>query len=130
MLPHIGLEFAPPEVVLAFEDAQPCLVRASHDVFSIGALAFAYLAHEGPEQGALHVGSEGSGHVFQCARQQRRYPWEHRRAGAAQAWHASALSEVFRGCLERSASLRPSASELLARLDAYMLQQGMSHCRD
>lgn len=124
MPPHTSLDFAPPEVVAAYEDAQPCLVRASHDMWSLGALAFAYIAQEGAEHGCMFAAPDSAVRIFECAQQRRRYPWEHKRTGAAHTWHASGVADVFEGCLERSASLRPSAREVLGRIDAFLQQKG------
>ena len=105
------LTYAPPEIVRAHLDSADVAVDASHDMWSVGVMAYEAI-----------TGSkvfDGTTHVFDAARltDPQPYPWEAPDSAFAAACRQFRLRAVVLQCLSRDAAARPSAAALLSQME-------------
>ena len=105
------LPYAPPEVVNAWYSGDTITVQPSHDIWSLGVLAFECITQQ---QMPLVFGNKDA--IRACAAGERPYPWEEPEAQQPAAWVRAEARSVLQECLLRDADSRPSAAKLLRAL--------------
>ena len=110
--PQCTLPYAPPEVVRAALDGTDIVVKPSHDIFSLGVVAYEAIT----QQRALPKRDD----VAQCARGTAQYPWELPAEQQPAAWRSSRLRPLVLPCLARNPQRRPRASAVLSAVSQLM----------
>lgn len=108
------LPYAAPEAVVAYAHTKSLAVKPSLDVWAVGVTVFECLTGQPP---FARDASEAD--VLACAEGATAYPWERPLAQLPDKWRDADARALFEGCLKRTASERPSASELVQGLAAY-----------
>lgn len=114
--PRCTLMYAPPEITLALEEEVPIAIAGSHDIWSLGVILYEVISGNPAFSVEAKVAD-----CFACAAGDKLYPWELPLDEQPAAWRHSRLQAGVLRCLQRDASLRPSAQELkrdLRRLGA------------
>lgn len=111
---HCALTYAAPEAVIAYEDDRALAVHSSQDVWSLAVVAYECLT-------ASEVFGESTGlaAVSKHAHGKKKYPWEEG-PHMAEAWAKCPAKALLQPCLSRDPTRRPSASELLHSIDAFV----------
>ena len=86
-------------------------MQPSHDVWSLGVLAFECIAQQ---QMPLVFGDRDA--IRACAAGERPYPWEEPEEQQPVAWVRAEARGVLQECLLRDAAARPSAATLVRAL--------------
>ena len=111
------LPYAPPEVVNALHAGEAATVQPSHDIWSLGALAFECIS-----QTPLPLAFGDGDAIRACAAGERPYPWEEPEERQAGEWVRAHARGALLQCLRRDPAARPSAAGLLRALAQINMQ--------
>ena len=109
LFPRCTLTYAPPEVIAAYNAGEDVTVAPSHDVWSLGVMAYEVIAQQPAFEDATAL--------FESAAGARPYPWEAAALDTAPTiWRKSRLRPAVQACLARNAVERPSVADVLVAL--------------